>query len=345
MVEVRRCGSLESRVASCRIQHRACHALQKGVCVRQTDASHAPGLVARERELADMSGRHVLLEIDSLGSSARVFSDNYRELRGYVARSQADPRNSLIWDMARRRERDIIWAETGRLVHNFLASAFSLVDHTRVANRRVVPGGLPNYSAEVERRFASEGLVQFVQGLRNYSAHWRPLPLRMTSRLIPATELVVGLNKGELLSWEGWNTRAKHWLQTAADNISILQVSGEYFGKVREFHAWFENAVRHVRHGDISRFRDKEMAYFLFKIESSLDGWLVSPANVRPLGDRGLFLGLFDLEDFEILEAMPAGSPSRGDAALSMLGRHFVVPAHVASKLRRAYADPRFFPS
>lgn len=308
-----------------------------------TDASRVVDFVGLERDLAKMPGRRVLLELDSLGSSTGVFSDNYRELRGFVTRCEADPRNALIWVTARQRDRDIIWAETGRLVHNFLASAFSLVDHTRAANRRVIGGGLPDYAAEIERQFTSDGLVQFVQGLRNFSAHWRPLPLGMVSRISQQT-LVVGLRKGELLSWKGWNTTAKPWLQQAEENIPILRVSGEYFDKVKDFHIWFEAAVRRFFQSDISRFRDREAEYFLTKIESGLDGWLSGPESTRPAGDRGLFLGLFDLADFQALEALPKGSPSRADAALMMLGRHFAVPTRISTKLRRAYSDPRFFP-
>jgi hypothetical protein len=64
------------------------------------------------------------------------------------------------------------------LLHNFVAAAKSLVDHTRVAYRDLyaASGAIPQYQTEVDRRFVNDPLSKFIAGLREMAQHVR-LPM------------------------------------------------------------------------------------------------------------------------------------------------------------------------
>ena len=76
-----------------------------------------------------------------------------------------------------------------------------------------------------------------------------------------------------------------------------------------------------------------------------LDCWLRNPDPTTQLapGDRTLFSGLFDEEDFRILEEWPIGSAERADKAVELFTARFDVPIQLQNKLRLAYMDVNFF--
>jgi hypothetical protein len=299
----------------------------------------------RERELRTMPGRDVLIELKSLEASVRVFAENYRELQKFLVDVQTNPGHAFLGlDQARKRQKEDVFAETHRLVHNFLAASFSLVDHTRCTRDRITPGLVGLYEVETDRRFSSDGVAKFWQGLRNYQTHYEPPPLTLVGRGMPpdSTHTLV-MRRKDLLEWDNWPSAAKAWLRRSDDDIDALTSATEYFEKVRDFQLWFGGEMRRERREDLAAFYTRQEEYFLLFIESRLDAWLADP-HAEPLGDRGLFLHVFDLGDFEVLDTMPPGSSERTEAALAILRRHFRVPGALACKFARAYADRRFFP-
>lgn len=304
-----------------------------------------PRLREMEDELRSMAGREVLLELNSLDSSARVFTDNYRELRQFLMAVRKNPDYAFLGlDQARKQQKEEVFAETLRLIHNFLASSFSLVDHTRCTRDRIAPALKTLYEEESVQRFASDGVAKFWQELRNYQTHYRPVPLTLVGQGYleqnPTHSLV--MKRKDLLEWKGWKSVARTWLRDTSDDIEILSIATDYFEKVKDFQLWFGEQMRQERRADLKAFYEREEEYFLLFIETRLDVWLADP-DAGPLGDRGLFLHIFDLADFETLEAMPPASTERTDAALAILRRHFRVPGALAYKFARAYSDRRFF--
>jgi hypothetical protein len=298
-----------------------------------------------ERGVRTMTGRHVLVELNSLEASARVFAENYRELHKFLVGVQTNPDNAFLGlDQARKRQKEDVFAETHRLVHNFLAASFSLVDHTRCTRDRITPRLVGLYKTEAKLRFSSDGVSQFWQGLRNYQTHYQPPPLTIVGRgLPPDSTLTLVMRRKDLFAWKKWPSVAKAWLRQSDDNVDVLATATDYFEKVRDFQLWFGEKMRRERREDLAAFYTREEEYFLLSIESALDVWLADPDS-EPLGDRGLFLHIFDLGDFEVLDAMSPGSSERTEAALAILRRHFRVPGTLACKFARAYSDRRFFP-
>jgi hypothetical protein len=187
-----------------------------------------------------------------------LFERNYRELRVYVTHLQ-DPRIALdISGEDSRWLRHEAMQEVGFLLHNFVAAAQSLVDHARVVYRQLYePGGLvPEYQAEVEARFITDPLSQFVIGLRQMAQHYR-LPnigLTQSFTMIPggggrATVTVrVLLRVDDLQSFGSWNASAKKYMAAAGTEISISDLCESYYNHIIAFYDWFD-ACRTTVHG------------------------------------------------------------------------------------------------
>lgn len=135
-------------------------------------------------------------------------------------------------------------SEISRLLHNFLAVAMSLKDHTnRVVDRVFTEDYFQVYENQVKSIFAGKPIPRFVQDLRNYSLH-RKLPLAGSQTTLqnngPITTIIT-LNKRQLLDWDGWGGVSKQYLKFSNEHISIQQFIDDYYNEAKSFHQWLDN--------------------------------------------------------------------------------------------------------
>lgn len=144
--------------------------------------------------------------------------------------------------------------EINRHVHNFVSSALTLVEHTRVFMRKHYEGTefFAAYERQVTATFAHSPVAQFVQGLRNYMLH-RGLPnssMYMTFRSDPIASDSSGTMKtgvhfetASLLDWTDWKPMARAYLETAGEQLELYEFSQEYLVLVLQFQGWLDTAL------------------------------------------------------------------------------------------------------
>lgn len=147
--------------------------------------------------------------------------------------------------------------EVGFLLHNFVAAAKSLIDHTRVLHRQLYEedDAIPDYQQQIEERFAEDPLTQFMIKLREFVQHYQ---LPMVGLSVESGEIQDGVSKNmkiwtrldvdDLYRFDGWNRPAKKYLEEAGDTLDLRVIVGEYFNHVVAFYEWFEMAQRQI-HG------------------------------------------------------------------------------------------------
>jgi len=145
---------------------------------------------------------------------------------------------------------DEFLGEAARLLHNFLAAAATLRDHTRRL-RQQHPLSNKSLSDEYDSRarttFAESPLSNFIQDLRNYTLHRRlPFVQGSLTRHLPteAMTATASLRKEELQTWSGWNARARSYLEAAEDQMDLLEVVELYSSAVDGFNVWFASVWR-----------------------------------------------------------------------------------------------------
>ena len=177
-------------------------------------------------------------------TSQAIFAGNYRELKN-VLDVIHDPAKSLpLFSTENRNELHLVQTDIVRLFHNYVASALTLVEHTRNLMRDDAVKEIyrKEYQAKVDETFVNDLLSGFVQDLRNYFLH-RGLPstgmqLNWTKES-QQIDTRFFLDVEKMKDWDGWRSRSKKYLAEAKGKTALLEVIENYTAKVREFHRWF----------------------------------------------------------------------------------------------------------
>jgi len=197
-----------------------------------TEQTPSQELRDAERRIAEHPGYREHLALQALERSiADVFIPNRNELLSLLEAAATDWRLAfeLIQNVREPTVRERFHAQLTRHLHNYLASAASLVEHVR----RLMRGRADPIAEEFRRRkemMLQNPEVWFVVGLRNYTAH-RKLPffahtLSMTNvnKSDQKMESEVELNVAELLEWDDWPPAARAYLEGLGDAVTIRPV-------------------------------------------------------------------------------------------------------------------------
>jgi hypothetical protein len=195
-------------------------------------------------EIRSSKGQHVMDEVARLQASLRVVGRNKAELiRALDVLRQDD----LILQLNAETNRSVLIGvveDVGRLLANFLASASSLVDHTR--RQPLSLDDNPEFDEEireqVEQRLADDDDHAIADGLRNYSLHHGILPitaeLKTIQQGIEIKSSGFKLSTNELLKWNRWTTKERTILARMGKTIDIGELTVRYFSKIEKFYAW-----------------------------------------------------------------------------------------------------------
>jgi len=193
----------------------------------------------------------LLQPVDVLSVSAYTFQGNYAELITFLGGAEsnagADPESLL--------------REISRLLHNFLASASTLVDHTRkmiTVSYASAPDVQKAYNAE-KQVLVDSPLQHFVKDLRNYTVH-QQLPVTgintqftkesSSDRFTVSAEAY--LDSGQLKGWQNWTTLSQQYLATAPAQISVRTVVEDYYALVNRLYTWLQTCLKRYHQDALS---------------------------------------------------------------------------------------------
>lgn len=205
----------------------------------------------------DLRGKEASIRVNQFRSSRILFQRNFEELVTFldylcapqVAFSYSPVEQKWLWYAGMQ--------EVVRLLHNFVAAALSLVDHTRVLYRQLYEpsGHLSEYESKVATEFAQDSLTQFVIKLRQMAQHYRLPSLENHTEVCGIKNGIAGevriqlrLTTEDLRQFDSWNAPATKFLETAGAHIDLRTVVAAYHDHVVAFYEWFEQRQRDI-HG------------------------------------------------------------------------------------------------
>lgn len=196
-----------------------------------------------------------------------------------------------LLDLIKSYKRDLsIWKDPSRIqsflkeflrrLHNYLASIYSLVQHTEV-----FIGHLKNEEAEKRFEVEKEELekkhrcARFMRDLRAYMQHYRlpivsaTLGFRVTD---PKNRKVVFeqkllLNKNDMLKWTRWSRQSKEYLRKYSREVDMELAIIEYQKLIERFWRRVRNRIVETHLEEIRQF---------FQDESELVRWLRGNSEV-----------------------------------------------------------------
>ncbi|MDP9474180.1 MAG: hypothetical protein M3R38_00490 [Actinomycetota bacterium] len=237
--------------------------------------SEGPASNDREQELREeymrlweardaSEGHRVLSRRLSLSNGLDVFRGNHAELRRFLNHVAAPSVMAHMWNQAHPYRLDYAQREAARLLHNYVAAAFSLVDSTRVFVERHYAGTalLGEYKARVQTEFAESPLHRFLQQLRNYALHYRQPPMRAVNSFKRRNDGGDNIDNGfwlnveRLREWDDWTGKAREYLDSLGETVKLDAIIDAYEPVVVGFHGWLQARILEEHAGDIEETFD-----------------------------------------------------------------------------------------
>ncbi|BAY98637.1 hypothetical protein NIES37_25890 [Tolypothrix tenuis PCC 7101] len=221
------------------------------------DYSHTTELGRRFDIIQKSPEWEIYKNLQALQASYRVFEGNFHELIKYLEHL-SDPKKALsIYSYNNKHNINSLIDETSRLFHNFLASAKTLVDHTRVIVEKLYP--IENefrkeYDSKKDTDLANNPVQKFVQNLRNYTQHYTLPIVNLDISLKENIDFSLKIDVKKLKKSKNWGT-SKPYLETLGESFSLVDLVNEYHAMINNFYVWLSERQHNIHQQDLERLR------------------------------------------------------------------------------------------
>lgn len=304
--------------------------------------STVDALLTSIKRLGDSPGRPCGHLLEALAVTRHTFDRNYADLKLYLEEQEAGP--ELPRRVGRRSPdtcEDLL-NETVRLIHNYVTGAKTLVTHTRNSWRILFEesGEFPEFQRRIDEEFKDDPLTQFVQRLRAYCLHCRPVdPGISIKRYLRdgRTVRTVSLRVKDLADWADWNAAAKAFLDGVGSEIPLLDTCRRYRDKVSSFTDWFEEQTRALRQRDLEDYEYAQRAFHEAELEDLMTRGELEVGAVLAVQEEMLFAGVLLCDELRQLAEGPSEPEERANVAIGLLGRHVDTPELFRKRLFEWY--------
>lgn len=292
-----------------------------------------------EAHLTSLPGYRLNNLLAGILRSKNIVDKNHRELDNHLQQFDGPVEDPDFTNWTLRHRKALYLEELFRLLHNFLASCGSLIDHHRIIVNMIEKEyrNIPNYNSEKEKRFVNDPLVQFIKDFRNFLLHYGLPSASMRSQLsaegVSGTVLLV---RKDLLRWKGWNSKAKEFLCSQGTELNLRRVTSSYFEKLSSFYKWFESEYSRTFWKELNEWNIKQQAICLDrgvelnqKLRQELSSSKVQSSNtlLNLLSDR------CSPEELHELHKLLDSPQALVTLAVDLTVRRFPLPADIEKKL------------
>jgi hypothetical protein len=209
-----------------------------------SDDERAAALEAAQQRIIDHPGYEAKQLYDGLARTVyAVFIPNRNELIALLDRAASDA--NLAIELFQNVRRPIVRTRfegmVARALHNYVASAMALVEHTRRIMRDRT-GPIADEFEQRKRDVISNPEVPFIHNLRNYVLHHSLPFIGHEVRLQPQPGVVatseIRLSVRQLTAWEGWSTPARRFIESHGDTLALRPVTERHAGLVAQLNLW-----------------------------------------------------------------------------------------------------------
>lgn len=217
------------------------------------DESEIPDYAAIAEQIQQHPGNHAGRSWDSLEHVHSVLTTNERELVALVSAIEQNKNNlatTVVGNMGPQQPRTALFRELLRRLHNYVASAGTLIDHTR--NLIETYQGTPTHEQYLERLAAAkrENVLPFVSKLRNYVLHVGIPAIGVQLSMEDGIEsCMVYIDRDAALEWRDWPTAARDFLQSQPEKFPLKGVIEAYGEVIKALYDWLYGQYEFL-HGD-----------------------------------------------------------------------------------------------
>jgi len=222
-----------------------------------------------------LAGTEIINKIRSLGTTQYGLNRNYEELQGLINFYE---KSLKIWAVENRPQLDALQREILRLLHNYLASIYSFIEHTRKFLKDINNKKFNQYYEGILKTLKTNGSVMFLGELRVYAQHYE-LPFTTASISFKAaegnkkggtSEQKLSINTSSLLKWKGWGKASREFLKKEGKEIDIKKVTKEYQKLITEFYDKFYKEISQIYKKEILELAKVEKK--IFELQEKIKG-------------------------------------------------------------------------
>ncbi|EAU53950.1 hypothetical protein SPV1_13167 [Mariprofundus ferrooxydans PV-1] len=160
---------------------------------------------------------------------------------------------------------DQAFREVNRLFHNLLASAKTLIEHTRIFMDKYYTGTSIHqaYSQKIRDDYANDELCRFIQDLRNYMLH-QGLPhseMSLSAQRDGYIETTISLDVEKLKLWSRWSPKSKQYLLKSGKKIKVSTITGEYGNKINALNEWLHTHLHKYHEHELDELKSMRDEY------------------------------------------------------------------------------------
>jgi len=279
-----------------------------------------PGVL--HKKIHESQGMNVLNRLRKRSFSLNIFKMNAVELLE-ATRSMRDPNQGV--ELMSDKNRDAgeqAHRELSRHIHNFTASAKTLVDHTRVFIEENYKGTPleERYCCEIKNTFSDNPVSKFVHDLRNYLVH-RGLPNSEMFLQISRNEddasgghsLTTGIRfkSSSLLEWSGWTSSAVKFIHDSGEFVDIHDFAENYLTTALRFQGWLDSLLQDFHATELNELRELQDLYLS-----------ISQVSEQPPDmDEFFIAGDVELPAFTYTETISAPIDAAANELVQQIGR------------------------
>jgi hypothetical protein len=201
------------------------------------------------KQIEETEGWKIAYRIRLHSISYHVYRGNHGEIRRALQAYHTPAIGGPLWAVTNRPKLELFQREMIRLFHNHVASAKSLMEHTRNFVKQNYSGSEfeKEYLSKVQDTFHNP-FCAFVMKLRDFLLHFG-LPTTSASfhfgKDIPL-EYKLNLDVASLREWDEWKHDAMEYLNTLASELELDVVVNDYNTAVTGFYEWFGKRLQEL---------------------------------------------------------------------------------------------------
>jgi hypothetical protein len=208
-------------------------------------------------KLERSKGKEIINKINDLSISIFILKRNYEELIKALTYYE---RERSLWDRKNRDKLDMFMKEFLRLIHNYLASIFSLIEHTQRFKKKINNEDFSNkYKIELDK-YDLDNFIEFIKDLRHYTQHKNRLPITPTMVIGPSVsrndwgplKQRIYLKKEDLLEWKNWKNKSKKLINENNKEIELKTLFRKYQDFITNFYQWLYNEITNIYSKEIN---------------------------------------------------------------------------------------------
>ena len=233
-----------------------------------------------QKEVGNSEAAKIIRIKQNLEDSLFIFKKNYEELKEVIELYYS--RKLEKWANENRKNYNDFFLEFQRYFHNFLASVFSLIEHSTVFKKDLNNKQLNDFYELALKELISNKCIAFIKDLRIYSQHYK-LPLTTSSRgsthlISPEGKLMAIAEKGkkmflgrlallkeELTKWGGWSKDSKEFISkyrliidsgpVTPKIIDVKDIIEIYFGLTEKFYSSFFKKINELYSSSFKQYQ------------------------------------------------------------------------------------------